>query len=114
MFFFEEKRDIDQAIRPGCSLDEEQFVIAGRGGLPSHPLGLVNGDRPWLDFRNPFALNNSEITDLAPVEYPPDPASIQEAIGMAIASDGNLQLVTDHSQNVAISYASCSSQATIL
>ena len=112
--------DASQLVRPGCSLDEDQFVLAGRGGLPDSPLELMDGDRPWLDLRNLFDLRNSfdlsndTIADVTPVEYPSTPEFIQEATGMAIVPNGTLQLVASQAQNATIPHASCTSQPNIL
>ena len=103
--------DASQLVRPGCSLDEEQFVLAGRGGLPSSPTELVNGDRPWLDLRNPLHQGNRTITRTPQPSHHPtfQPQLIQEATGIAIAPNGTLQLVASHSQNATMLHAICTS-----
>ncbi|MEM9218090.1 MAG: filamentous hemagglutinin N-terminal domain-containing protein [Cyanobacteria bacterium P01_F01_bin.150] len=104
--------DISQQVRPGCFLEQEQFILAGRGGLPDSPLELMNGDRPWIDLRDlsAFLNNSSENLAPAPPEQPMMIEPLQEAIGMAIAPDGTLQLVPSSSQNATIPHASCTSE----
>ncbi|MEM9218100.1 MAG: S-layer family protein [Cyanobacteria bacterium P01_F01_bin.150] len=103
--------DISQLIRPGCSLDQDQFVLAGRGGLPDSPLELMNGDRTWPDTRDLSAFLSHPSDNLAstPVEQLTIGEPIQEATGMAIAPNGTIQLITSHFYNAARPHASCTS-----
>ena len=108
--------DISQLVRPGCSLDEDQFVLAGRGGLPSSPMESMGGDRPWFDLRNPSVVVNNASDHFVsnPVERPLVVEPIQEAVGMAIAPNGTLHLIASDAQNTNIPHASCTSQPNIL
>lgn len=89
--------DVSQLVRPGCNLTEGQFVLTGRGGLPSSPSDWVNGDRPWIDTRDLSALLNnapSHVTS-APPERPVVNEPIQEATGIAIAEQSLRLIVSE-------------------
>ena len=98
--------DISQLIRPGCSLEEDQFVIAGRGGLTSSPFNLLESDVVWVDLR-PFGLSDRQLIDLTPIKQPAGPELMQEATEMAIAPNGSLQLIATNTQNMTNLHASC-------
>ncbi|MEM9216608.1 MAG: S-layer family protein [Cyanobacteria bacterium P01_F01_bin.150] len=101
--------DSSQLIQPGCSAENNQFVLTGRGGLPAIPVESMSGDRPWFDLRNPLTQSYGETTHTHAGEQLRSFSPIREATGMAIASDGTLQLVASGAQNVAIPHASCTS-----
>ncbi|MEM9218096.1 MAG: S-layer family protein [Cyanobacteria bacterium P01_F01_bin.150] len=102
--------DASQLVRPGCSLDEDQFVLAGRGGLPSTPMELMDGDRPWFDIRDLSAFIGHPSAKLSAVGEQPTPAEpIQEATRMAIAPDGEIQLLVSDTSGVVTPHATCTS-----
>ena len=101
--------DISQLVRPGCSLNGDQFVLAGRGGIPPNPLALVDRDRLWTDNRDlsAFLALSVSARSLSRRVNVSEPTSIQEATEMAIASNGALQLVALNSQNTMTSHPTC-------
>ncbi|MEM9219385.1 MAG: filamentous hemagglutinin N-terminal domain-containing protein [Cyanobacteria bacterium P01_F01_bin.150] len=104
--------DVSQLIRPGCSLDEDQFVIVGRGGLASHPFDLQTSSQPWFDMRTLSAseatASNHRAATLSEQSFTLAPP--QEATRMAIAPNGTVQLVASNTQSAAITHVSCISR----
>ncbi|MEM9218097.1 MAG: filamentous hemagglutinin N-terminal domain-containing protein [Cyanobacteria bacterium P01_F01_bin.150] len=105
--------DISQLIRSGCSLDQDQFLLAGRGGLPDSPLEVIDGDRPWFDLRNPFIQSHDDLAIPLSAEQPMPFEPLQEATGMAIAPDGTFQLTASYSQHPITSQPTCTSAPKI-
>ncbi|MEM9216413.1 MAG: filamentous hemagglutinin N-terminal domain-containing protein [Cyanobacteria bacterium P01_F01_bin.150] len=91
--------DVTQLVRPGCSVDDDQFVLAGRGGLPTNPLGPLSGDRPWIDLRNLSEFVGHRVgntmSDRAPdptgATFDISPAPI-EATAWQVNSSGQIEL----------------------
>ena len=108
--------DPTQHVATAClSSAESRFVITGQGGLPLAPDG--DGDRPWShilpDFGPiPNALPNTlshSFTDPAPI----DPSTPSEATTLAIAPNGEVQLVATTSQKLPGPSPSCVRQPHI-
>jgi filamentous hemagglutinin family protein len=107
----EDVTDPSQQIATGCStLQESQFVVTGRGGLPPNPTERLNSTRTWSDVRDLSAFRSSETvaadradagTDessprLRTVVAEPEPANppaIVEATGWMVNETGNVELV---------------------
>ena len=119
--------DVSDRVALGCSnVGKNRFTLTGRGGLPTEP----NGDRPWLQLLPDFGLipdaqsalshpsiEWGETTNLRQDQHTEVTAiysnRFQEATGMAIASDGTLQLVAASSQRLIPPYRTCTSELNI-
>jgi filamentous hemagglutinin family protein len=50
--------DPTQQVAQTCDLNQaSSFVVTGRGGVPGDPMGIVNADRTWSDFRPIVGFN---------------------------------------------------------
>jgi filamentous hemagglutinin family protein len=60
--------DSSQQIANRCAaVEDNRFVITGRGGLPANP-AMLRGDRPWSDLRDLSAFDSSTVQAAPPVE----------------------------------------------
>ncbi|MEM9214578.1 MAG: S-layer family protein [Cyanobacteria bacterium P01_F01_bin.150] len=125
--------EASERIGQGCSfMRKSKFILTGRGGLPSRPLGETSGDRPWFNILPDFGA----IPDTnAPPSSVPDNISLQrpspiaatptqqffeeradvptEATEMAIAPDGTRHLINANIHNATRPYSTCISQSAI-
>ncbi|WP_308796578.1 filamentous hemagglutinin N-terminal domain-containing protein [Tolypothrix sp. FACHB-123] len=73
---------------------QSEFIVTGRGGLPSNPSELLNSDAVWQDLQ-PHALRNEKLPNSQAEQqtlFQPSTA-IVEAQGLVIAANGNIMLV---------------------
>ncbi len=98
--------DVSQLVLARCSLDAGEFVLAGRGGLPSNPLDILAAPRVWGDLRS-FEPNGREMADFASIELSETERPIKEATGMMLSAHGDPQLVVSRGSPTAISHLAC-------
>jgi filamentous hemagglutinin family protein len=88
----------------GRQVDQNEFIVTGRGGLPDNPSEMLNADAVWTDLR-PIANsaeNRVSLEATAP-PHPPTAAPLVEANGWVINPKGQVVLtataptVTPHS-----------------
>jgi filamentous hemagglutinin family protein len=107
----EDVTDPSQQIATGCSaLQESQFVVTGRGGLPPNPTERLNSTRTWSDVRDLSAFRSSEtvaadradagtdensprLRTVVAEPEPVNPPAIVEATGWMVNEAGNVELV---------------------
>ncbi|MFN6566022.1 filamentous hemagglutinin N-terminal domain-containing protein [Dendronalium sp. ChiSLP03b] len=92
--------DASGLIAQNCSvggattaLQQSEFVVTGRGGLPPNPSEPLTSDAIWQDLQ-PHALLNEKLSnsqEKARISQPP--TAIVEAQGWVIGADGDIILV---------------------
>ncbi|MEM9218095.1 MAG: S-layer family protein [Cyanobacteria bacterium P01_F01_bin.150] len=124
----------DQVIQ-GCTNNDgrNRFVVTGRNGLPLSPNGSGGSDRPWNDILPDFGYIPETESEITLSEYTrlPDMLSsfpeshysedhfhhwqrgIQEARGMAIAPNGEVQLLGSESNSAVIGNLTCTSNPNL-
>ncbi|WP_413174654.1 filamentous hemagglutinin N-terminal domain-containing protein [Anabaena azotica] len=91
---------------------QSEFIITGRGGLPSNPSELLSSDAVWQDLQ-PHALLNEKLNNSQKEEkkLSQSPTAIVEAQGWVISPDGSITLVaqapTTTSHNSSLTPVSC-------
>jgi large exoprotein involved in heme utilization and adhesion len=70
-----------------------EFVVTGRGGLPSNPRELLSSDAIWQDLQPYALLNQSNNVPQQKSSISQPPASIVEAQGWITGTDGKITLV---------------------
>ncbi|WP_242043175.1 MULTISPECIES: two-partner secretion domain-containing protein [Anabaena] len=111
--------DASKLITQSCRGNEEttagqqsEFIITGRGGLPSNPSELLSSDAVWQDLQ-PHALLNEKLNNSQKEEkkLSESPAAIVEAQNWVIGADGSVTLVaqapTTSPQNSSLTSVSC-------
>ena len=129
--------DPSQSIATVCGqLGRSRFTLTGRHGLPLGPGGDIAIDRPWFQILPDFGLipDISAFPPIVPDELhhhvpsePLDAFSVadviaardlashpKEAMGIAIATNGSLQLVAANSSSTIAPHLGCSSYPNIL
>jgi filamentous hemagglutinin family protein len=129
----EDVTDPSQQIATGCSaLQESQFVVTGRGGLPPNPSEQLNSTRTWSDVRDLSAFRSSETVaanrvdagteESSPrslsVAAEPEPANspaIVEATGWIVNEAGRVELVASvpHPGTPKGGQVNCSGNSTV-
>jgi filamentous hemagglutinin family protein len=100
----EEPVDSTQLISQGCSggqrvaVDENEFIVTGRGGLPYSPDNLFGGERVLTDLGTPATSTASRTSDTSIASATPAPAPIVEAQGWVVDADGTVRLVAQAPQ----------------
>jgi large exoprotein involved in heme utilization and adhesion len=77
----------------GRQVDQNEFIVTGRGGLPDNPSEMLNADAVWTDLR-PIANsaeNRVSLEATAP-PHPPTAAPLVEANGWVINPKGQVVL----------------------
>ncbi|BCL39066.1 filamentous hemagglutinin N-terminal domain-containing protein [Nostoc sp. MS1] len=82
-----------QSSRQGTASKQSEFVVTGRGGLPSNPRELLSSDAIWQDLQAYVLLNESShiSQQTSSVAQLPDP--IVEAQGWVTGANGQITLV---------------------
>lgn len=85
--------DATRQITASCSVGNDKFAIAGKGGLPENPSRNLRGQTIWQDLRW-LTDETTKLTanSLSIPEYP-DRSSIIEAQSWNINHKGNLELI---------------------
>lgn len=94
--------DPSQKIAIGCAAKQgNRFVLAGRGGVPPSPLGLVSNLQPWKDTRDLSAFRTSQQHGSFSQKYGATREATQrpvvEATGWRRDAQGRLMLVNQPS-----------------
>ncbi len=102
--------DATSLIASGCSgegsstYSKSEFLILGRGGLPTNPIDPLTSDTIWYDIEPPNVLDNQNITkDSQAINLPSNNNIIVEAQGWTTKPDGRViltaRLPVKNSQN---------------
>ena len=85
--------EVAQACNPGGSQSKSEFVVTGRGGLPPSPDKTLSSDAIQVDWvtLNPEEESRSSL-GVSTNTTAPEPNSIVEAQGWAIANNGDVIL----------------------
>jgi len=106
--------DISDRIVSGCSASpNNSFVITGRGGLPENPNQTLRSQTVWRDLRTPGEMGrwgnraqtsrrDGEQTRISQPPVPTPHSSIIEASGWKTNSFGQIELVGNSSDGIAI------------
>lgn len=70
--------------------DQGEFIVVGRGGLPSSPGDALTNQSVWQDLRPP--VQASQPPQRLSQQRSPSPPEIVEAQGLALGSDGEVVL----------------------
>lgn len=95
----EEPVDPTQQISQGClggprvALDENKFIVTGRGGLPSSPDDLFSGDRVLTDLGTPANPTASRPSDISMTFPSHSPTPLVEAQNWVTDANGIVHLV---------------------
>jgi large exoprotein involved in heme utilization and adhesion len=93
--------DVAQLIKQNlCTAAQgSEFTITGRGGLPTPPNEVLNGDVAWEDWRireaNQSVEINSETRSIRPQTNSNIPTTIVEAQGWYKDANGNIILTAE-------------------
>jgi filamentous hemagglutinin family protein len=81
--------DANDRIAATCeAIQNSQFIITGRGGIPTDPLALAASDRPWSDTRDLSATANNSTEKLTISHLPP-----MEATEWVTNMSGQVELI---------------------
>ncbi|BAT54526.1 filamentous haemagglutinin outer membrane protein [Nostoc sp. NIES-3756] len=72
---------------------QSEFVVTGRGGLPSNPRELLTSDAIWQDLQAYVLLNESSKVQQQTSSVAQPPAPIVEAQGWVTGANGQITLV---------------------
>lgn len=86
--------DSSQQIAATCSSTQDsQFIITGRGGIPTSPDALQEGDRFWSDLRDLSAFSNDASVSSQPISSSLQPAALSEVNQWSVNAKGQVELV---------------------
>lgn len=85
---------ISQSCSPSDGQQQGEFVVTGRGGLPSSPSQFLSHDTVWSDWRVPVDRGTPGDTGNSSVFSSPSPSPIVEAQGWMINQQGQVVLTT--------------------
>lgn len=86
--------EVVQACTPGSSGTESEFVVTGRGGLPSNPSQVLSSDAIEVDWvtLTPRAVDHRPSPEVSVSPTAPESASVVEAQRWVINRDGEVVL----------------------
>lgn len=88
--------DATEIVTQGCSVSED-FVITGRGGLPTNPAQHLSGTTVWQDLRTP-KINLAQVPpETSSILLAENSNQISEASTWQVNSQGNIELLAEHS-----------------
>jgi filamentous hemagglutinin family protein len=92
----------------GARRETGEFVVKGRGGLPSSPMSPLTGDESFADWATLDKQGEAKTVTTAPPKREPDRAApIVEAQGWIISDDGAVQLIAATSVSAVQHPATC-------
>ena len=83
--------DVSQLITRGCGTgNNNQFIVTGKGGIPTDPYEIFRDRVVWQDWRNLSTVSSVNHNSQATVNNPQ--SGIVEATGIIIHEDGRVEL----------------------